>query len=58
MSAWISLILIITSLPVFFFVKQKYQLKDDSVVEEFLEERIDKEFGVKVDLTPESPEEK
>ena len=34
----------------------KYRLKEDSVIEEFIEDCIEDETGVKIDITPDSPE--
>jgi hypothetical protein len=34
----------------------KHRLKEDSAIEEFIEDCIEEETGVKIDITPHSPE--
>jgi len=37
-------------------LNKKFNLKDDNVVEEFVEEQIENQLGLNIDLTPESKE--
>lgn len=58
MFVWIPMALMLAGTGLFFVVKHKMKLKDDSVIEEVLEDTIHKKTGIEVDLTPESPEKK
>ena len=37
-------------------LNEALQIKDDHILEEFIEEIIENETGMQIDLTPESPE--
>lgn len=38
------------------YLVDRYNLPEDSVVEEIIEDVIEKEVGVQIDLTPDTPE--
>lgn len=39
-------------------IENKVGVKEDNAVEEWVEDQIEKKSGLKIDLTPESPEKK